>query len=245
MDQGMKKERLDKILSSQNLGTRRDVGTLIRNGRVTVNGEVVRKSDFKADPEADSIALDGDLLTVKQHLYLMMNKPGGVLSASRAPSARTVVDLLPHEWQRRGIFPAGRLDKDTEGLLILTDDGDFAHRMLAPKKHVVKWYEARLAAPVTAADAEAFRTGVELSDRTCLPAELSVLQDGEHPLVSVKIHEGKFHQVKRMFLARDNLVLALRRVRIGDLRLDESLGMGEARELNNNEIKSIFVDKSL
>lgn len=240
-----KKERLDKILSSQNIGTRREVGNIIRAGRVSVNGEVVRKPDSKADTETDSIALDGTLLTVKRHLYLMMNKPGGVLSASRAPSAQTVVDLLPREWQRRGIFPAGRLDKDTEGLLILTDDGDFAHRMLAPKSHVTKWYEARLASPVTAADETAFRSGVELSDRTCLPAELSVLQDGANPLALVKIREGKYHQVKRMFLARGNCVLALKRVRIGNLELDPNLGAGETRELNQNELEAIFGDKIL
>lgn len=241
----MKKERLDKILSSQNIGTRREVGGIIRSGRVSINGTVERKPDFKAEAETDRIALDGNLLTVKQHLYLMMNKPDGVLSASKAPSARTVVDLLPHEWQRRGIFPAGRLDKDTEGLLILTDDGNFAHRMLAPKSHVTKWYEARLASPVTNADAEAFRSGVELSDWTCLPAELSVIQGGEQPLVSVKIREGKFHQVKRMFLARNNLVLTLRRVRIGNLSLDPGLGAGQARELSDNELKEIFADKLL
>lgn len=236
----MKKERLDKILSAQNIGTRREVGGIIRAGRVSVNGTVERRPDFKTDMEADRIALDGSELAVRRHLYLMMNKPAGVLSASRDPSARTVVDLLPHEWQRRGIFPAGRLDKDTEGLLILTDDGDFAHRMLAPRSHVVKWYEARLASPVTEADGEAFRSGVELSDRTCLPAELSVLQDGKEPLVLVKIREGKYHQVKRMFLARDNLVLTLRRVRIGDLRLDPHLEAGQARELSGNELKEIF-----
>lgn len=236
----MKKERLDKILSAQNIGTRREVGGIIRAGRVSVNGTVERRPDFKTDMEADRIALDGSELAVRRHLYLMMNKPAGVLSASRDPSARTVVDLLPHEWQRRGIFPAGRLDKDTEGLLILTDDGDFAHRMLAPRSHVVKWYEARLASPITEADGEAFRSGVELSDRTCLPAELSVLQDGKEPLVLVKIREGKYHQVKRMFLARDNLVLTLRRVRIGDLRLDPHLEAGQARELDGNELKEIF-----
>lgn len=235
-----KKERLDKILASQNIGSRREVGEAIRRGRVRVNGETVRRPEQKAEAEADSILLDGNPVCVKRYLYLMMNKPAGVLSASRDPKARTVVDLLPREWKRRGIFPAGRLDKDTEGLLILTDDGGFAHRMLAPKSHVMKWYEAVLSAPLAQEDFEAFRTGVELSDRTCLPAELSLLKDGTNPLALVKVCEGKFHQVKRMFLARGNSVLHLKRVRIGGLPLDPSLAPGEARELRNSEPDEIF-----
>ncbi len=235
----MQKERLDKILASQNIGTRREVSRIIRAGRVSVGGKPVCRPDFKADLETSEIRLDGRLLTVKKYLYLMMNKPGGVLSASRAPTARTVVDLLPPEWQRRSIFPAGRLDKDTEGLLILTDDGAFAHRMLAPKSHVTKWYEASLEKPVSAADCEAFHRGVQLSDMTCLPAELEPLE-ANGPAALVKLHEGKFHQVKRMFLARGNCVTALRRVRIGNLPLDANLAPGEARELTPDEISAVF-----
>lgn len=240
----MKQERLDKLLALQNVGTRRTVGELVRSGRVAVNGETVRRPELKVDEEHDAIALDGVLLTVKKHLYLMMNKPAGVLSASRDPSARTVVDLLPRQWRRRGIFPAGRLDKDTEGLLILTDDGMFAHRMLAPKSHVAKWYEARLALPVTEEDIDAFRVGVRLSDMMCLPAELVVI-DGDVSAALVKVREGKYHQVKRMFLARDNEVLALKRVRVGGLALDGALGPGESRELSGEELTKIFTDKIL
>lgn len=235
----MQKERLDKVLASQNIGTRREVDRIIRAGRVSVGGETVCSPDFKVCSEGGEIRLDGRLLTVKKHLYLMMNKPGGVLSASRAPTARTVVDLLPPEWRRRGIFPAGRLDKDTEGLLILTDDGAFAHRMLAPKSHVTKWYEARLEKPVSEADCEAFRHGVQLSDMTCLPAELEPLP-AAGPVALVKLHEGKFHQVKRMFLALGNRVTALRRVRIGGLQLDAKLAPGEVRELTPDETRAIF-----
>ena len=240
----MKTERLDKILASQNTGTRREVGAIIRAGRVSVNGEVARRPDDKVDPENALIALDGVPLTVKKHLYLMMNKPDGVLSASRDPKARTVVDLLPREWQRRGIFPAGRLDRDTEGLLILTDDGAFAHRMLAPRSHVTKWYEARLAHPVSEDDVRAFRLGVELNDMTCLPAELTAAE-GDGPAALVKVREGKYHQVKRMFLARENEVLKLRRVRIGGVALDASLAPGEVRELAPDEQKLIFEDRIL
>lgn len=240
----MKTERLDKILASQNTGTRKEVGAIVRAGRVSVNGEVARCPDDKVDPENALIALDGVPLTVKKHLYLMMNKPDGVLSASRDPKARTVVDLLPREWQRRGIFPAGRLDRDTEGLLILTDDGAFAHRMLAPRSHVTKWYEARLAHPVSEDDVRAFRLGVELNDMTCLPAELTAAE-GDGPAALVKVREGKYHQVKRMFLARGNEVLKLRRVRIGGVALDVSLAPGEVRELAPDEQKLIFEDRIL
>lgn len=241
----MKRERLDKILSSQNLGTRREVGEMIRAGRVSVNGGTELRPGRKADTEADRISLDGKLLTVKERLVLMMDKPAGVLSASRDPSARTVVDLLPREWRRRGIFPAGRLDRDTEGLLILTDDGALAHRMLAPKSHVTKWYEARLAFPATEDDAAAFRAGLPLSDMVCLPSELTFPPGSDGTLALVKLREGKFHQVKRMFAARGNRVLALRRVRIGGLSLDASLAPGNARELSEDEIRSIFSEKIL
>ena len=237
----MKKERLDKILASQNLGSRKEVGTIIRSGRTCVNGVTVRRPEQKVDPQSDVITVDHQILKFKQHLYIMMNKPAGVLSASRDPHARTVVDLLPPSLQRRGIFPAGRLDKDTRGLLILTDDGAFAHRMLSPKSHVMKWYEAVVESPISKEDILSFRTGVKLSnDITCLPAELSVLQNSEHPTVLVGLHEGKFHQVKRMFLSRNNRVLSLRRIRIGDLFLDTELPEGNARELDKTEIELIF-----
>ena len=237
----MGKERLDKILASQNLGSRKEVGALIRAGRAAVNGIPARRPEWKADPEADKITVDGLALGFQKHVYLMMNKPAGVLSASRDPHARTVVDLLPPRLRRRGIFPAGRLDKDTRGLLILTDDGDYAHRMLSPKSHVTKWYEAGLASPVSEEDILRFRRGVELEDgMTCLPAELSVLRQGENPLALTGLREGKFHQVKRMFAACGNRVLTLRRVRIGGLALDPELAEGCARELTETEAELVF-----
>lgn len=239
----MARERLDKILASQNIASRRDAGAMIRRGAVAVNGTVVKKADCKADPETDEIAVEGNPVRVKKYVYYMMNKPAGVLSAARDTRARTVLDLLPPRLRRRGLFPAGRLDKDTEGLLIITDDGAFAHRMLSPKAHVFKRYEARLAAPVSARDRERFETGLELNGMTCLPAGLKVLEDGANPLVLVKIREGKFHQVKRMFLALNNGVLHLRRVRIGALRLDEALAPGEARELSQEELSAVFSEE--
>lgn len=236
----MGRERLDKILASQNLGSRREAGKMIRAGRVAVNGGEVRLPAFQTDPAADRIAVDGRELEFKKHLYIMVNKPAGVLSASRDARARTAVDLLPRRLRRRGIFPAGRLDKDTRGLLLLTDDGAFAHRMLSPKSRVPKWYEAELESPVSPEDVLAFRRGIALGGFTCLPAELSVLRDGERPLALVALREGKFHEVKRMFLSRGNRVLSLRRVRIGALRLDPALPPGGFRELSPGEAGLVF-----
>ncbi|HEX3040054.1 MAG TPA: pseudouridine synthase [Caproiciproducens sp.] len=237
----MSKERLDKILASQNLASRSGAGAMIRGGAVTVNGTVIKKADYKADTQTDEVTVNGKKLNLKEFVYLMMNKPSGVLSASRDNRAPTVIDLLPQELRRRGLFPAGRLDKDTEGLLIITDDGAFAHRMLAPKSHVFKLYEAVLARPVSPEDIRQFESGVQLSDMICLPAELTVLREGENPLVLVKIREGKFHQVKRMFLALGNEVLRLKRVQIGALKLDETLAPGAARELTQDEKDSVFI----
>lgn len=236
----MSKERLDKILASQNIASRSDAGVMIRRGVVAVNGGIVKKADYKVDTQADEVTVNGQIISVKEFLYLMMNKPAGVLSAARDSRAETVVGLLPQELKRRGLFPAGRLDKDTEGLLIITDDGAFAHRMLAPKSHVFKQYEAVLAAPVSAEDIIKFENGLELNDMTCLPAQLKVIEGGENPLVSVRIREGKFHQIKRMFLALNNEVLKLKRVQIGALKLDPALTSGVARELSAAELASVF-----
>lgn len=231
-------ERIDKILALHNFGSRKEVGALIRRGGVTVNGVPVKKADEKIDPEHDEVRVLGEPVTLRRHVVLMMNKPGGVLSASRDPKAKTVVDLLPPELYRRGLFPAGRLDKDTEGLLILTDDGDLAHRMLAPKSHVYKLYQARLDKPATPQDVELFAQGLRAGELDCLPAELIL---GEDPcIVLVRIREGKFHQVKRMFHAVGKEVIQLRRLSIGNLNLDPSLGPGETRFLSENEIASIF-----
>ena len=233
----MPKERLDKILASQNFGSRKEAGALLRRGAVTVNGAVVKQADAKADPEHDTIAVEGRRLDFQRFVYLMMNKPAGVLSAARDTRRKTVVDLLPPDLSRRGLFPAGRLDRDTEGLLIITDDGDFAHRMLAPKSHVFKLYEAELDAPATPEDVRAFAQGLPLSDRVCLPAELILLEGAR---VRVKIREGKFHQVKRMFQAVGKTVLHLKRLQIGALPLDPTLLPGQARPLCPEERDRIF-----
>lgn len=236
----MAQERLDKILASQGIGSRKEVGQMIRRGRVTVDGKPVCRPESKADPEENEISLDGKPVTVKKYLYIMMNKPAGVLSASRDNRAPTVLDLLPPELRRAGLFPAGRLDKDTTGLLIITDDGDMAHRMLSPKKHVYKLYEARLDTPANEEDVQAFAAGIPLKDFVCLPARLELPQEENKSIVRVEVREGKFHQVKRMFAARGKNVIELRRLRMGKLWLDSNLQPGKVREMMQEEVALIF-----
>lgn len=232
---GKKMMRLDQLLSAQNLGSRKDVSKGIRSGAASVNGQTVRSPQHKVDPEADVVSYRGQELLYRQHLYIMMNKPAGVLSASRDRKSHTVLDLVPPPLCRRGLFPAGRLDKDTTGLLIITDDGDFAHQMLSPKKYVYKKYEAKLERPVTQEDIRAFAEGVRYGDIHYAPARLKVIKDMEGSVAAVEVREGKFHQVKRMFEALENRVLQLKRLRIGALELDAQLPEGRCRELTRQE----------
>lgn len=237
-------ERLDKLLCSQTTLTRSEAGHTIRCGRVTVDGAVCRNPAQKVEPSAAAIAVDGKPLDYAACVYLMLNKPAGVLCVSRDPKAQTVIDLLPEEYRRRGLFPAGRLDKDTHGLTLITDDGALAHAMLSPRRHVYKRYLARLDKPLTAAAAAAFRAGPTLADGTrCRPAGLEVLEEGDEPLVAVAICEGKFHQIKRMFLAVGCTVIWLKRVAMGGLELDEALAEGACRPLSEKEKLSILNEK--
>lgn len=236
-------ERLDKFLASQNLGSRKEVSFLVRSGAVTVNGLAAEDAAQKIEPEADEIAVNGQTICYRKHLYLMMNKPAGVLSATEDRREKTVLDLLPPELKRRGLFPAGRLDKDTTGLLLITDDGDFAHRMLAPKSHIYKQYEAKTLRPVTKEDILAFRSGVSQGGQKFAPARLWTEERPWGEAALVEIREGKFHQVKRMFQAVGNQVLSLKRLKIGGLCLDQTLPAGEARLLEEAEIESIFDGK--
>lgn len=182
---------------------------------------------------------------MRRYLYIMLNKPSGVLSAAKDPDCPTVVDLLPPELSRHGLFPAGRLDKDTTGLLIITDDGDFAHRLISPSHHVYKTYEATLESDISEEQLDTLRQGAVLGDGTeCLPARLRKISD-EPPTVRVQIREGKYHQVKRMFASVGNSVSALRRTAIGALKLDSTLGEGEARLLTDGERKMIFSEAEI
>lgn len=235
-------QRLDKLLASQGTNSRREVSRLIRQGRVSVDGAVLQDPAAKVAEDA-ALTVDGKPIGYRRFCYLMMNKPAGILCVSRDPKKQTVVDLVPPALRRKDLFPAGRLDKDTVGLVILTNDGDFAHRLLAPKSHVMKTYRAILDGPIGEAEIQAFANGVTLADGTpCLPANLTVLRVGEHPLVEVQICEGKFHQIKRMFGTVGRGVEWLKRCRMGGLLLDEKLQPGECRPLSDDEKTAVFQD---
>lgn len=234
-------ERLDKVLVSQGIGSRKEVQKLIRSKRVSADGTVITKPDFKLDAGRCVIAVDGQAVNVKKHVYIMLNKPSGYVSATEDNLSKTVLELVPDDLYRRGLFPAGRLDKDTEGLMIITDDGDFAHRLLSPKNHIFKTYYAELDQTPSDEDKKAFENGLVLEDGTSLlPAELEVVADKK---ARVKICEGKFHQVKKMFAARGMRVNYLKREKIGGLRLDGNLSKGSCRELTNMEKETVFVVK--
>lgn len=233
-------QRLDKLIASQGRFSRRDVQELIKNGAVKVNGITVRDRGAKSDDEKDIICVNGEQLDFQRFVYIMLNKPKGVVSATNDKNEKTVIDLVPKEFKGRNLFPAGRLDITTTGFVLVTDDGDFAHRILSPKNHIEKTYEARLAESVTEGQLEAVRNGIELKDGTkCLPAKVTVLADGEKPLVEIKICEGKYHQIKRMFAAAGNGVIELKRTQMGKLTLDPSLKEGECRLLDAHEVQKI------
>ena len=230
--------RLDKLLADSGQFTRSEARNAIRSGRVTVNGIVESKPEAKYDEESGRICIDGETINCASKRYLMLYKPAGVLSATDDPRQPTVLDLLPRSFQRLKLFPVGRLDKDTTGLLLLTNDGDFAHRVISPKKHVPKRYRAVLDRPVTAEDVQAFADGIMLADGTqCLPA---VLAPSEETTGIVTVYEGKYHQVKRMFASRGKAVTALHREQIGALVLDPSLFPGDWRELREEELALVF-----
>lgn len=236
----MPQERIDKLIAAQGALSRSDVRRLIKNGAVALNGSPVRDAGQKADPEADRITVSGRPFSISKYLYLMLDKPAGIVSASRDPARQTVIDLVPAALRRDGLFPAGRLDKDTTGFVLITDDGDFAHRILSPKKHISKTYLARLARPLDDRLMEAFRSGLVLADGTrCMEAGLRILEDGIEPLAEVVLREGKYHQIKRMFAALGNEVTALRRVKMGNLPLDETLGPGGCRRITAEELQKI------
>ena len=234
----MGKERLDKLIAATGYWSRREVKKLVREGRVTRNGAAVSSPEEKADPAADTIAVDGKPLACGGYTYLMLHKPAGVLSACEDRRQPTVLDLLEPALRRRDLFPVGRLDKDTEGLLLLTNDGPLAHRLLSPKRHVDKVYYARVEGRVDREDVEALARGMTLEDGlACLPAGLEPLEDGSACLVTLR--EGKYHQVKRMLATRGKPVCYLKRLSMGPLKLDESLEKGEWRPLTDGERQAL------
>lgn len=234
-------DRLDKVLSNLGYGTRKEVKALVKDGMVEVDDVTASDSGMKIDPEISEIKVSGEIVNYRKHIYLMMNKPDGVVSATFDNYDETVVDLLEPEHQVFKPFPVGRLDKDTVGLLLLTNDGELNHRLLSPKWHVDKVYYAEIDKAVDEKDIRAFKEGITLDDGyECLPAKLEILQADEHgSKVHVTIQEGKFHQVKRMFNSRDKNVIYLRRIKFGPLGLDEELSEGEYRELSQEEIETL------
>ena len=232
--------RLDRLLSNMGHGSRKEIRSALKQGLVTVDGQVVREAELAVDPARQSVAFRGVPVVYQPYVYLMMNKPGGVLSATEdSRGQRTAVDLVGPEYAMYDLSPAGRLDIDTEGFLLLTNDGAFIHEVITPKRHVVKEYYARLQGVACPEDAEAFANGIILADGTqCMTAELAILTAdpaAETSEVLVRICEGKFHQVKRMMLARGLRVTYLKRTAIGGVRLDESLAPGAYRELKEEE----------
>lgn len=230
-------ERLDKLLSLYYSVSRTDAKKLMKKHCIRINGETVKSPDIKVDEINDSVTVDGEKIHFKKHIYIMMNKPKGIISASNDKKATTVIDLLPEKFRRDGLFPAGRLDGDTTGFVLITDDGNFAHRILSPKNHIEKTYHALLEHPLSQEDISRFLSGIELKDGTlCLEAKVRMLRGNTAEVI---IHEGKYHQVKRMFAALGNRVVELKRVKMGALSLDKSLNEGECRELTDKELMMI------
>lgn len=230
-------ERLDKRLAATGRWSRKEARELIRAGRVAVDGALCRAPEAKVD-ECAPVLVDGAAIGADRPVYLMLHKPAGVVSSTDEPGERTVLDLLGEEYQNIGLFPAGRLDKDTEGLMLLTNDGPLAHRLLSPKSHVDKVYYVEVDGVLDEGDAQAVRAGMTLGDGTvCLPAELELLSGHS---AHITLREGKYHQVKRMMAARGKPVTYLKRVRFGPLVLDGELPKGGWRLLNDAERKAIF-----
>ena len=236
----MEKQRLDKIIASTGRFSRREVKDLIRHGRVWVDGAPACSAQDQVDPETVAITINGEPMLYRRFTWVMPNKPAGYLSATEDGRGTTVLDLLPPELRRQNLFPVGRLDKDTEGLLLLTNEGALAHHLLSPRHHVDKEYFVRVAGRLTEEDCRAFSAGMVLQDGlVCQPAELKILTAGNGSEACVTLREGKFHQVKRMLAARGTPVVYLERIRMGNLCLDPSLSRGSFRFLTDYEVERL------
>lgn len=232
--------RIDKLLASMGYGSRKEVKRILKKGQVQVDGKTVKDGKIHVEPEQQDVRIMGEKVIYRKHIYLMMNKPAGVISATEDPTETCVTDLLSEAELIFQPFPVGRLDKDTEGLLLLTNDGQLAHRLLSPKKNVGKTYYARIDGVVTDRDVQAFKKGIILNDGyVCKPAELKIIRQGNQSEVYVTITEGKYHQIKRMFQAVEKTVMYLKRIQMGKLELDERLRPGEYRELTDDEMSRL------
>ncbi|BAH18139.1 pseudouridine synthase [Macrococcoides caseolyticum] len=231
--------RLDKFLGNHGFGTRKEVKLLVKRGAVKVNDVVVKKSDIKIVPENDTVTVYDEVVMYEPFVYIMLNKPAGYISSTKDYKDETVLELI-EGFEHYDLHPVGRLDKDTEGLLILTNDGQFSHDVLSPRKHVNKTYFARVDGYVTDDTVELFKAGITLDDGyKAMPAELQIISAGEISEIELVIQEGKFHQVKRMFIAVDMIVIYLKRIKMGGLPLDESLTPGAYRKLTLEEINFV------
>ncbi|MBQ6624551.1 MAG: 16S rRNA pseudouridine(516) synthase [Clostridia bacterium] len=231
--------RIDKIISENLCISRKDAKQLISNSRVRVDGQICKKNDVKVD-ESSIIEVDNKKVNCMKNIYIMLNKPKGIVSAREDSRDITVVDILPDEYKRKNIFPAGRLDKDTVGFVLMTDDGDFAHKILSPKNHIEKTYVAEIEKNLSDEDIEKFKNGITLGDGTvCLSAKVRMTDE---KYAEIKIVEGRYHQVKRMFASLGNKVVSLKRTSMGKLKLDENLAEGECRLLSKEEL-DLIVEK--
>lgn len=231
--------RLDKYLADMSIGTRTEVKKLIRQGKVAVDGLIVKNPDIKVDTDTQNVTCNGIAVTYETYEYYMLNKPAGVISATSDKTEKTVLDLIDSK-KRKDLFPVGRLDKDTEGLLLITNDGELAHRLLSPKKHVDKLYYARVEGVVGMEDIDAFAKGLDIGEgEYTKPAKLEILKSDIISEIKLTIQEGKFHQVKRMFEAVGKKVIYLKRLEMGTLKLDEGLALGEYRPLTQKEIEEL------
>lgn len=233
--------RLDKWISNAGVGSRKEVKQLLKDRHVHVNGQIEKSASFQVDPDKDVVELKGRPVYYQEFVYYMLNKPPGVITATEDSKHETVLNLMDEKDRMKGLYPVGRLDKDTEGLLLLTNDGPLGHRLLSPKHHVDKTYEAIINGPITTSIFEAFDNGIKLvGDGVTLPAKLKVLREGKEPKVEIVITEGKFHQIKRMFHAVEREVLFLKRTKMGPLSLDPLLQIGHYRPLTEEEQEEIL-----
>ena len=229
-------ERIDKIIATQTNYSRKEVKKLILQKRVMINGKIISKSDIKVDENNDKIEIDGNKINVKKYIYLILNKPKGYISATEDPKMPTILDLVPEQYLHRNLFPAGRLDKDTTGLMLITDDGEFAHNILAPKKHIKKVYKVEIDIPINEIMINEFENGVTLNDGICKTAGLEKL---DTYIGKVTLTEGRYHQIKRMFGCFGAKVVNLERIAMGNFQLPNNLKQGECRELTEKEIEEI------
>lgn len=229
-------ERIDKVIGNVTGYTRKEIKQLIKMKRIILNNEIVTKSDIKINPDIDIIKIDNKIVEIKKHIYLILNKPKGYISATEDKTAPTVLDLVPEKYKHRNLFPAGRLDKDTTGLMIITDDGVFAHNILSPSKHVTKTYNVRVDIEITEEMIIGFKEGIKLIDGEC---KSSLLEKTSNNTGIVTLTEGRYHQIKRMFGCFGAKVIELQRIKIGNLNLPDNLEIGTCRELTEGELIKI------